>query len=211
MLAEREARASRTAAVPMPGHLTTSQLVWLHRDREGFTEQLRRPLPQEPTLASARGTALHGWIEAHYGHPSLLGEDELWPEDVVAPDDVEELRATFSRSEWAGRRPSDIEVRVELPVAGVTVRSRIDAVFPPGGGLERVTVVDWKSGSPPRDAAEKAAREVQLAVYRLAWSEWKGIPLEDVDAAFYYVGADATVWPERLLGRDEIVALLQGS
>ena len=214
MLAERDSRRERGSEVALPGHLTTSQLVWLHRDREGFAEQLRRPLPQEPTLASARGTALHGWIEAHYGHPSLLSAEDLAPEDALAEadaaGDVQSLRDTFAASPWARRRPSDIEVRVELPVAGVTIRSRIDAVFPAGDGLDRVTVVDWKSGAPPRDDAERAAREVQLAVYRLAWSEWKGIPLADVDAAFYYVGADQTVWPERLMERDEIVALLRG-
>ncbi|WP_084077158.1 ATP-dependent DNA helicase [Demequina sp. NBRC 110057] len=211
MLAERALRAGTRASVPLPGHLTTSQLVWMHRDRDGFAEQLRRPLPQEPTLASARGTALHSWIEAHFGHPTLLTPEDLMPEDAVDAADVEALRETFAASPWARRSPTDIEVRVELPVDGVTLRSRIDAVFPPGGGLERVTVVDWKSGRPPRDDAERAAREVQLAVYRLAWSEWKGIPLEDVDAAFYYVAADQTVWPERLLGRDEIVALLRGT
>ncbi|WP_234986595.1 ATP-dependent DNA helicase [Demequina sp. NBRC 110055] len=215
MLRERDQRSRDVGAVALPGHLTTSQLVWLQRDREGFAEQLRRPLPQEPTLASARGTALHGWIEAHYGHPSLLTAEDLASEDalgadVLAADDVARLRETFARSEWAERLPSDIEVRVELPVAGVTIRSRIDAVFPAGAGLERVTVVDWKSGRPPRDDAERAAREVQLAVYRLAWSEWKGIPLEEVDAAFYYVGADQTVWPERLMTRQEIVGLLRG-
>jgi DNA helicase-2/ATP-dependent DNA helicase PcrA len=73
-----------------------------------------------------------------------------------------------------------------------------------------VTVVDWKSGTPPRDAAERAAREVQLAVYRLAWATWQGVPLEDVDAAFYYVASDITARPERLLDREQIVALLRG-
>ena len=210
MLAERARRATTRDPLPMPGHLTASHLVAMRRDREAFASQLRRPIPQEPTLASARGNALHAWIEARYGRPALLEPDDLLgmePEDGHDPD---ALRATFEASEWAARQPTDIEVRVELPVNGVTIRSRIDAVFPPGQGLDKVTVVDWKSGAPPRDERERAAREVQLAVYRLAWSAWKDLPLEDVDAAFYYVGADATVWPERLLGRDEIVALLEG-
>ncbi|WP_159450145.1 ATP-dependent DNA helicase [Demequina sp. NBRC 110056] len=210
MLAERARRAARSARVAMPGHLTASHLVAMRRDRQAFADQLRRPLPQEPTAASARGNALHHWIEGHYGRPSLLEPDDLLERDSIAADEVEALRATFAASDWAGRQPTDIEVRVEMPVSGVTIRSRIDAVFPPGNGLAKVTVVDWKSGAPPRDPEERRAREVQLAVYRLAWSTWKGLPLEAVDAAFYYVGADATVWPERLMGRDEIVALLDG-
>ena len=77
-----------------------------------------------------------------------------------------------------------------------------------GEGLDRVTVVDWKSGTAPRDPEERAAREVQLAVYRLAWAEWTGVPLEQVDAAFHYVGDGATVRPARLLIRPEIEELL---
>ncbi|GIG55353.1 ATP-dependent DNA helicase [Demequina activiva] len=210
MLAERARRGGPAAAVPMPGHLTASHLVAMRRDRDAFARQLRRPVPQEPTLASARGTAMHAWIEAHYGHPTLWEPDAMLADDGDDGDDIAALRATFEASEWAGRQPSDIEVKVEMPLGGVTIRSRIDAVFPPGQGLDKVTVVDWKSGAPPPDADERAAREVQLAIYRLAWSAWKGIPLEEVDAAFYYVGADTTVWPERLLERDEIVALLRG-
>lgn len=210
MLAERASRSRRSTQLPMPGHLTASHLVAMRRDRAAFASQLRRPVPQEPTLASARGNALHAWIEERYGRPALLEPDDLLAHDTVDGQELAALRDAFERSEWAQRQPSDIEVRVELPLDGVTIRSRIDAVFPPGHGLDKVTVVDWKSGSPPRDPLEREAREVQLAVYRLAWSAWKEIPLEDVDAAFYYVGANATVRPERLLDRDEIIALLRG-
>ncbi|WP_062076802.1 ATP-dependent DNA helicase [Demequina globuliformis] len=209
MLAERDAHRGSGPTVPMPGHLTTSALVSLTRDRDAFADQLRRPLPQEPTVAAEIGNALHAWIEAQYGHTALLSVDELDAVDGTSTSGpVDELTANFAKSEWAARTPSDIEVRVELPVAGVTIRSRIDAVFPPGAGLERVTVVDWKSGRPPRDDAERAAREVQLAVYRLAWAEWKGLDIDEVDAAFYYAASDTTVWPRDLLTRAQIIALI---
>ncbi|WP_156155900.1 ATP-dependent DNA helicase [Demequina phytophila] len=206
MLEERRARETGVGDVALPAHLSTSGLVSLRRDRDAFTAQLRRPLPAAPTPAARRGSLLHAWIEAQYGHVPLLSLDDLGPgEDET---DLEALKDAFARSEWAGRVPSHIEVDVELPLAGVTIRSRIDAVFPAGAGLDRVTVVDWKSGSAPRGAEERAAREVQLAVYRLAWAEWTGVPLDAVDAAFHYVRDDATVRPERLLGREEIEALL---
>ncbi|WP_062200946.1 ATP-dependent DNA helicase [Demequina salsinemoris] len=209
MLAEGRARHGGADELAMPSHLSTSALVAMRRDRDQFARQLRRPVPQEPTLAAHRGSALHAWIESRYGQTALFGEDDLGPDEQHAVD-LDELKATFEASEWAKRVPTDIEVDVELPVGGVSVRSRIDAVFPAGGGLERVTVVDWKSGRPPRDDDERAAREVQLAMYRLAWSERTGLPLEEVDAAFYYVAADATVRPERLLDRGEIEDLIRG-
>jgi DNA helicase-2/ATP-dependent DNA helicase PcrA len=188
--------------------LSTSALVALRRDRDAFAMQLRRPVPAPPTDAAQRGSAMHAWIEQQYGHVPLFEVEEA--EGSPQAVDLEQLKATFLRSVWIGRVPTDIEVDVEIPLGGVTIRSRIDAVFPPGGGLSKVTVVDWKSGSPARDAAEQEAREVQLAVYRLAWSRWKGIPLDDVDAAFYYVGADVTVTPQKLLTADQIATMLAG-
>ena len=64
---------------------------------------------------------------------------------------------------------------------------------------------------PPEDPAERAARELQLAVYRLAWSRWKGLPLGKVRAAFCYVATGTTVYPERLLDEAGITALLRGA
>jgi len=88
------------------------------------------------------------------------------------------------------------------------LRCKIDAVFAePGGG---VVVVDWKTGRPPIDEAAARTREVQLAVYRLAWSRWSGLALDQVDAAFCYVGAGTTVTPERLLDEAGIDDLLRG-
>jgi len=210
MIQERAAR--REAPVSLPPHLSTSALVALRRDRDAFAAQVRRPMPQEPTFAAQRGSDLHAWIERHFGHTMLWDDDEddMWGAEDEVDADLARLRETFAASAWAGRTPIAVEVDVEFPVGGITVRSRIDAVFPAGGGLERVTVVDWKSGRPPADAAEREAREVQLAVYRLAWATWKEIPVEDVDAAFYYVATDTTVHPQRLLTRAEIEALIAG-
>ena len=69
-------------------------------------------------------------------------------------------------------------------------------------------VVDWKTGRPPADPDAMRARELQLAVYRLAWSRWSGTPLEQVRAAFFYVAAGETVYPQRLLDEQEIEAFL---
>ena len=57
----------------------------------------------------------------------------------------------------------------------------------------------------PETAAR--VREVQLAVYRLAYSRWSGLPPEDIDAAFYYAATGTTVHPP-MPQEDELVALL---
>ena len=206
MLAERAARSEHAGEVELPAHLSTSALVAMRRDRGAFARHVRRPIPVEPTAAAHRGTALHAWIEARFGHVPLW-DDEDSDDDAA---ELEALKATFLASEWAARTPTHVEADVELPIGGVTVRSRIDAVFGPGAGLERVTVVDWKSGRPPQNSDERSARDIQLAMYRIAWAAHQGVRVEDVDAAFYYVAADITVRPERLLTLGQIEELIVG-
>lgn len=207
MLAERQSRSAGAGEVTMPAHLSTSALVAMRRDRDAFARHVRRPVPVEPTASAHTGSALHAWIEARFGHVPLWEDDEADDGDAAQ---LEALKETFLASEWAPRTPSHVEADVEIPLGGVTIRSRIDAVFAPGAGLDRVTVVDWKSGRPPSDPEERAAREVQLAMYRLAWAAREGLAVEDVDAAFYYVASDQTVRPERLLSREQIEALIAG-
>ena len=80
------------------------------------------------------------------------------------------------------------------------VRGRIDAVYAePGGGY---LVVDWKTSR--KDDADV----LQLALYRLAWAELAGVPLDQVRAAFYFVRSGRTVEPDDLPARAEIEAML---
>ncbi len=45
---------------------------------------------------------------------------------------------------------------------------------------------------------------MQLGVYRLAWAELAGVPVERVRAAFYYVRSGDLVEPTDLPGRGEL-------
>ncbi|NMR19017.1 ATP-dependent DNA helicase [Cellulomonas fimi] len=209
LLAERHRTATPRREVELPAHLSASAVVRLAADPEAFAHALRRPVPLEPSLQARRGTSFHAWVEQYFGSASLVDVEALPGADddsVPADADLADLQEAFLATPWAARRPLAVEVDIETPVAGYVLRCRIDAVFPtPGGG---VVVVDWKTGRPPADAAAARTREVQLAVYRLAWSRWTGVPLERVEAAFCYVGAGVTVTPERLLDAGEIEALL---
>lgn len=211
LLAERDLNRRPVTEVAVPAHISASALVRMAADRDAYALELRRPVPSRPSVHALRGTVFHLWVEQFYSAPSLVELDDLPGFDELEHDlDLDKLRETFEASEWAGLDPVAIEVDIETPVAGASTRSRIDAVFRdpqnPGGFV----VVDWKTGREPHDQAAIRAREVQLAVYRLAWSRWKQIPLEQVSAAFFYVGSGATVRPAQLMDEHALVALIRG-
>jgi len=207
LLAERAAAAAPGGAdVPLPGHLAVTDLVTLARDPLSLARRVRRPVPTRPAPLARRGTAFHAWLEERYGGERLLDLDELpgAADEGAAPDDeLALLQERFLASAWADRSPEEVEVAFETVVGGVVVRGRIDAVFAdPDGGW---TVVDWKTGDPPRDGTAAA---VQLAAYRLAWAELSGTPVEQVRAAFHYVRQDRTVAPVDLLDAAGLHALV---
>ncbi|MFC8732565.1 UvrD-helicase domain-containing protein [Luteimicrobium sp. NPDC057192] len=221
LLAERATHEAARAEVPFPAHVSASGLVALAADRDAFALSRRRPVPRRPSSHARRGTAFHAWVERYFGAAALLDVEDLPgadDADVRTDEQLDALRATFMGSVWASREPLAIEVDVETPVAGVVVRCRIDAVFPERieprqgehAGRTGAVVVDWKTGRAPHDAESRRAREVQLAAYRLAWSRWSGLPLEDVSAAFYYVADDTVVRPVDLLDEAALEALVRG-
>ena len=211
LLAERERlRADHPLEVPLPDQLSVSQLVQLRADPELLAESLRRPVPRPPSPLARRGTAFHAWLETRWGAPGLLDVDEMpgFADEGGAPDrEVAALQQAFLDSAWAARTPVEVEAPFELLVAGVLVRGRVDAVFTTSDG--GIDVVDWKTGRHPRDPDEQAVRAVQLAAYRLAFSRLRGIPLDDVGAAFHYVPDNLTSRPVDLLGYDELESLVR--
>ncbi|OMC17896.1 hypothetical protein A5736_15085 [Mycobacterium sp. SP-6446] len=126
--------------------------------------------------------------------------------DVGDTQELAALQEAFTSSRWAARTPVAVEVPFEMPVGETVVRGRIDAVFAdPDGG---VTVVDWKTGQPPRGPEALRQAAVQLAVYRLAWAALSGCPESSVRTAFYYVRTGVTVVPDELPEPTELAGLL---
>ncbi|MBX6370699.1 MAG: ATP-dependent helicase [Acidothermus sp.] len=212
LLAEMRDRTDRDGdAVPLPAQLSVSQLVELRGDPETFVVRLRRPVPLPPIPQARRGTAFHQWVEQRFRSPALLDIDELpgafdAEAGVEGPGELEELQDAFLASPWAARTPVDVEVPFQLVVAGIVIRGRMDAVFQdPDGGY---TIVDWKTGRRPADLTPAA---VQLAAYRLAWSELTGCPLERVRAVFCYLRDGGDCAPSDLLDRAGIERLITGS
>ncbi|MET8234083.1 UvrD-helicase domain-containing protein [Micromonospora sp. NPDC005298] len=210
LLAERAelTRLSGAVEVALPGQLSVTQLVALRNDPAALARTLRRPVPAEPNPYARRGTAFHAWLEQRFGADRLLDLDELpgAADADAAPDEaLVELQERFLASEWADRAPVEVEVPFATVIAGVVVRGRMDAVFARPGG--RFDVVDWKTGRQPTGPAAQVAA-VQLAVYRLAWAELAGVPVDRVGAAFHYVRHGTTVRPADLLDVTGLTAMI---
>ncbi|MFF3344156.1 UvrD-helicase domain-containing protein [Streptomyces sp. NPDC002779] len=193
--------------VPLPASLTASQVLRLAADPDSLAQELARPMPRPPQPAARRGTRFHAWVEARFEEltlPMLEPEELPGAEAEIADErDLEALKEAFERTEYAQRTPYRVEAPFQLALAGRVVRGRIDAVYKEGDG-ERATyeIVDWKTNR-GRDADP-----LQLAVYRVAWAEQQGVPLESVSAAFLYVRGGEIVRPEGLPDRAALERLL---
>ncbi|WP_428952450.1 UvrD-helicase domain-containing protein [Streptomyces sp. cg35] len=193
--------------VPVPHSLTASQVLRMAADPDGFAQELARPMPRPPQPAARRGTRFHAWVESRFEELRLpmIDPEELPGSDAEIADeqDLEALKEAFERTPYAHRTPYRVELAFQLAVAGRVVRGRIDAVYKQGDGDGATyEIVDWKTGH------QQTGDPLQLAVYRLAWAEQQGVPVESVDAAFVYVRSGETVRPRRLPGRAELERLL---
>ncbi|MFJ4168330.1 ATP-dependent helicase [Paenarthrobacter sp. NPDC089714] len=197
LLMDRQRQSSTHRDVHLPSHISASLFVDLGADPAAVLAQLRRPVPREPGISARKGTAFHAWVEEYFGTTGMLDLDEAPGSDAHIDEayGLDQMVEAFKQSEWAHRAPAFVEVPVETRIGDVVVRGRIDAVFRDADG--RWQLIDWKTGRQPA-GKQLATRAVQLAVYRLAWSRLKGVPLEDVSAAFYYVAEDAVVRPHDL-------------
>ncbi|MDQ0599082.1 DNA helicase-2/ATP-dependent DNA helicase PcrA [Streptomyces canus] len=193
--------------VPLPASLTASQLLRLAADPDGFAQELARPMPRPPQPAARRGTRFHAWVEARFEAltlPMLEPEELPGSEAEIADErDLEGLKDAFERTEFAHRTPYRVEAPFQLAIAGRVVRGRIDAVYKEGDG-ETATyeIVDWKTNR------DRTADPLQLALYRLAWAEQQGVPLESVTAAFLYVRSGEIDRPDDLADRSALERLL---
>ncbi|WNB97645.1 ATP-dependent DNA helicase [Streptomyces sp. CGMCC 4.7035] len=193
--------------VPLPPSLTASQVLSLAADPDGLAQELARPMPRPPQPAARRGTRFHAWVEARFEElrlPMLEPEELPGSEAEIADErDLEALKDAFERTPYAHRTPYRVEAPFQLAIAGRVVRGRIDAVYRTDDGEGTAyEIVDWKT------SRTRTGDPLQLALYRLAWAEQQGVPLEAVKAAFLYVRSGEVVRPEALLDRTALERLL---
>ena len=137
------------------------------------------------------GTILHEKIADSYASAAVLNidsEDPLEHDPVLSAEEIARMYENYEASEWASYPPLAIEQQLGVVIGGHVVHCALDAVFDTSQvpGRAPVTIIDWKSGRRPYGET-KAARELQLALYRLAWSRAHGVPLADIDASFVYL------------------------
>ena len=128
----RSGRSARRDEVTLPAHLSTSALVAIG----GIARRSSTSAPAHAARANVR--------RAPRFHAPRVDRGPLRQGAAIEADDMGQtrratpisrtLKATLGASEWADRTPTDVEVDVECPSAARVIRSRIDAVFPPGRG-----------------------------------------------------------------------------
>ena len=202
LVAEARRDGATEVEVALPEVLSATAVARLRDDPDAFAAELARPMPRPPSPAARFGTRFHAWVEARFGQQDLIDPDELPGRADAGIDDDADLRALIERFEhgpFGDRVPHRIEAPFSLVLAGQVVRGRIDAIYREAD--RSFLVVDWKTSRAP------SSDPLQLALYRLAWSELQGVPLDQVRAAFYYVRSGSLVEPADLPDRVALEAL----
>ncbi len=215
LLAERANRAAGAERVDLPTRIPASRFKDYVTDPAAVAATLRRPMPERPYRQTRLGTLFHGWVEQRYG--TAAGASDVIDSSALELDDpagesldaaeLEVLQQTFAASEWADRRPEEVEIELHVVLAGQVVVCKLDAVYLVDDGIHDYQIVDWKTGKAPSDADDLERKQLQLALYRLAFARWKGIAPERIDAVFYFVADSAVIRPERLYSEEELRSL----
>lgn len=212
LLAERDRAGSEDQIIDLPSRIPASKFKDYISDPQAVATALKRPIPEKPFRQTSLGTIFHSWVENRSAPTSYLDVIDAHPleiddSDVVSDDELtlRTLKETFERSAWASRQPVAIELEINVPFAGSIFICKIDAIYAiEGSSPQRFEIVDWKTGRPPRDKKDLELKQLQLALYRMAYATWAGISEEHIDAVFYFVADDLIVRPERIYSEREL-------
>jgi DNA helicase-2/ATP-dependent DNA helicase PcrA len=190
---------SQERTVRLPDSVSASLLMRALDHPDDVARDIVRPMPQAPAPAARRGTSLHTWIESRFGQQTLFDPDDLpgaADADIGTDEALEALKAAFEAGPFSRLAPVAIEEPFALLLGGRVINGRIDAVFEQGG---RFDVVDWKTGS------ARNLHSMQLAIYRVAWAQLRGVPVEHVTAGFAMIASGEMLRPDTT---DDVTQLL---
>jgi len=212
LLLQERAERQGSAAAALPARIPASRFKDYVDDPQGAIARVRRPMPERPYRATRLGTLFHSWVEQRSGGAATGDLIDTSPADLdLDADDgglgeqerLAELQATFERSPWGPLQPEEVEIEIHYVLAGHVFICKLDAVYRTESGFQ---VVDWKTGKAPKDAADLELKQMQLALYRLAFASWRGIDPAQVDAVFYFVADDRVIRPERLYSEADLAS-----
>lgn len=213
LLAEKKNLASSDIVLELPERIPASKFKDYIADPIAVARALRRPLPERPYRATSLGTLFHSWVELRskreWGGDLLDSQvferDDLDVVGDLSDAELEKLKKTFQASKWGELKPVDVEIEINVPLGSTTVVCKIDAVYEYSDAQgKRFEIVDWKTGKSPSSAADLDLKQFQLALYRMAYSRYTGIPAESIDAVFYFVQDDLIIRPERIYSESEL-------
>jgi DNA helicase-2/ATP-dependent DNA helicase PcrA len=173
-----------------PSSVSVGGLIGYARCPKLYYWSAVQPLPTFAGPSARIGTEIHRWIEMKSRGQATLLEVEDEP-DVTAeelagtPGRLEDLRRAYLRSRFGNMVPLYAERPFLLPIEGVTIKGRIDAIYGvPDGPWE---IVDYKTGRLPADDDPLAG--VQLDLYALACIEvWHKAP-EDLRLTYLFLSS----------------------
>jgi len=188
-------------------------------------------LPETPTRAATRGTVVHSVLERLYDLPAvdrtieaaqadvgpswqqllaatpelseLFAEDSDGAELAEWLDSARELVANYFKLEDPSRlEPSSREELIEVVLDGLRLRGYVDRIDVSPAG--EIRVIDYKTGSIPREAFEAKAL-FQMKFYALVLWRTRGVVpkqlrliyLSDTDTLSYQADADELARFER--------------
>ncbi|CAB4552335.1 unannotated protein [freshwater metagenome] len=209
LLIERQESFQQLEEINLPVRIPASSFKDFIADFDATSQRLRRPMPQAPYKQTRSGTLFHSWVEGQFGFGQFFGEQSyedsgLETLESLAFENIEQLQQNFSKSRFAKMTPLDIEREIQFTIGQNTFICKLDAVFETDSG---VLIVDWKPGKAPKDKADEKLRSLQLALYRLAYSQFTGMPIEKVEVCFYFVAEDLELVPEAIADENELMTL----
>jgi DNA helicase-2/ATP-dependent DNA helicase PcrA len=203
LLAERDEAISRTRLTQLPVRVPASRFKDFVSDMANLAERSRRPMPQQPYKQTRTGTLFHSWVENRFSAQKLL-ETPISEDDSILLDSIQELQENFESSRFANLVPIEIEQEIQITVGANTFICKLDAVFATETGVE---IIDWKTGAAPKDEADLALKTLQLALYRLAYSRYSGLPENQIEVGFYFVSQNLEVRPTHVPSSAEVLEL----
>jgi len=204
LLLERATKDEQAKSVDFGVRVSASNFKAYLDELDVLAGSALRPVPQEPYAASRMGNLFHAWVEKRFAPSGSLFDDEY--DELEDADDfvtIETLQENFENSRFASLTPISVEQEIQLTIGSNTFVCKMDAIYTDGDGVQ---IVDWKTNQPPTEEKDLYRRSLQLALYRLAYSEYTGMPIEKVKASFFFVGVAQELTPPALLGRAEILA-----